>query len=84
MNAKTDALRTNENNKFANNANGDVGVNVINTGGMGISPYDNVAITYPTATQEVYEFTLSSVNVGTVTVDYIDSSKTQISNVART
>jgi len=46
--------------------------------------WDNVAVTYPTTTQEVYTFSESAVTVATITVDFVDATKDQVSNVART
>jgi hypothetical protein len=49
--------------------------------------YDYVAVTYPTSTQEVYTFNTGGsggTTVATVTVNYTDSTKDFILNVART
>lgn len=49
--------------------------------------YDYVAVTYPSATQEVYAFKTGGsggTTVATVTVNYTDSTKANISNVAKT
>jgi hypothetical protein len=49
--------------------------------------WDYLAVTYPLATQEVYMFYnggVSGVLVATVTVNYTDSTKNNLLNVART
>lgn len=48
--------------------------------------YDAVAVTYPSATQEVYAFKtggVSGTTVATITVNYSDSTKQQITNLAK-
>jgi hypothetical protein len=48
--------------------------------------YDYVSVTYPIATQEVYTFKSGGsggTTVATVTVNYTDSTKENILNVAR-
>ena len=57
------------------------------TSGLSLPKYDYVAVTYPLATQEVYEFKTggaAGTTVGTITINYTDSTKESISNVART
>jgi len=57
------------------------------TSGFAIPDYDYVAVTYPLTTQEVYEFKTGGVagtTVGTITVNYVDATKADILNVART
>lgn len=49
--------------------------------------YDYIAATYPSATQEVYTYKTGGsggTTVATITVNYVDSSKNYILNVART
>jgi hypothetical protein len=49
--------------------------------------YDYISATYPTETQEVYVYKTGGsggTTVATITVNYTDSTKTNISNVART
>lgn len=49
--------------------------------------YDYIAASYPTDTQEVYTFKSGGsggTTVKTVTVDYVDSSKAQLSAVTAT
>lgn len=41
--------------------------------------YDKVAASYPTATREIYTYSLSSTLLGTITVDYTDSTKKYLS-----
>ena len=43
--------------------------------------YDTIDITYPALEQEVYTYSLSSVSVRVVTVDYVDSNKEDILKV---
>ena len=52
--------------------------------GFGLGAYDNVAVTYPTTSQEVYVFTKAGKNVGTITIDYSDAvTKAIITNVRK-
>ncbi len=57
---------------------------LIPTKTMTPSNYDSIAVTYPTPTSEVYTYSLNSVQVGVVTVTYVDSTKEQVSSVVRT
>jgi hypothetical protein len=43
--------------------------------------YDEIDITYPTTTQELFTYTLSAVSVRTVTIDYTDACKEDILKV---
>ena len=52
---------------------------VQNSGSFG--EFDEIAVTYPTTTTEVYDYLLSSTSIGTVTVTYATSSKKDITNV---
>lgn len=72
---------------------GTVAVAVVNSDGSALGasglltiPYDYVAVTYPTATTEVYT-TKSGGSSGSiqqvVTITYVDSTKASISSVAR-
>lgn len=57
------------------------------TSGLEIPYYDYVAVTYPLTTQEVYVFKTGGVagtTVGTITINYVDATKADILNVART
>ena len=50
-------------------------------------PYDAITATYPSATQEVYQTRIGGIAgtvQETVTVNYVDATKEQILNVART
>lgn len=58
-------------------------------GATGVGPsgkaWDYLAVTYPSATQEVYTFKTGGVGgttVATATVDYTDSTKASLSDVA--
>lgn len=46
--------------------------------------YDNVDIGYPSATQETYTFSKGGTDVAIITVTYTDSSKENLSNIAKT
>ena len=55
--------------------------------GLVTEAYDYVSVTYPSSAQEVYAFKSGGVGgttVATVTVNYVDSDKDAILNVART
>ena len=49
-----------------------------------ISEHDGGSVSYPTPTQEVYTFTLNSVTVQTVTLNYTDSTKYRLSSWSKT
>ena len=63
-------------------------IRVTPVGGTLVSQtYDYVAISYPSGTQEVYQFYSGGSSgslVATVTINYVDSTKAKIQNVART
>lgn len=62
-------------------------VNVINTAQIVTSNFDSVTTTYPSATQEVYQFRVGGISgtvQQTVTVNYTDSTKNFILNAVRT
>jgi hypothetical protein len=49
--------------------------------------YDSIAVAYPSGTQEVYSYYvggLSGTLVGTLTLNYTDSTKANLANAART
>ena len=48
---------------------------------LAVTNYDTVDITYPSSTQEVYNYKLLTVSVRTVTIDYVDSTKEDILKV---
>ena len=48
--------------------------------GLSIPIHDSGAVTYPTATQEVYTYTLAAVTVMTLTINYTDSCKDDLLN----
>lgn len=55
--------------------------------GMLSEGYDYVAIAYPTSTQEIYTFKTGGsggTTVATITINYTDATKANISNVAKT
>lgn len=50
-------------------------------------PYDYISVTYPTNTEEIYVFKTGGsggTTVATVTINYTDSTKNSLLNVART
>jgi hypothetical protein len=69
-----------------NGANYQVGVTSqgklkVDLGGLITSNYDFVSGSYPTSSQEVYTFKSSGNVVNTVTINYTDSSKQNISTI---
>ena len=46
--------------------------------------YDNIQVTYPTSTTEVYSYYNSAVLTATVTLTYNDATKANLVNVQRT
>ena len=55
-----------------------------NIPGFSIPPFDRISASYPSSTQEIYVYTLNSVTVATITVDYSDSAKINITSVVKT
>lgn len=56
------------------------------TWGFAIRDYDYIGVTYPTATQEVYVYKTGGsggTTLATLTVDYTDSTKDNISEVVK-
>lgn len=76
-------VRDREFNKFEETSDGETSVRVslADSGLVAGKDFDTVDVTYPTATQEVYTYTLSTVTVQTVTVDYTDSTKCDVLKV---
>lgn len=77
----------NPNNSNTLNINSDGSINTISSVGLFTEPYDSITATYPIATQEVYKSRVGGISgtvQQTVTVNYTDSSKNFILNVART
>ena len=56
-------------------------VSVINDGPFG--DYDTILVTYPTTLTEVYTYSLSAVDIGTITVTYTDLAKKILSSVVK-
>lgn len=57
------------------------------TSGLSIPDYDYLSVAYPLATQEVYTFKtggVSGTTVATVTVNYTDATKADLSSVEKT
>lgn len=62
-------------------------IKTFNVSGMLSETYDYVAVTYPTTTQEVYAFKTGGsggTTVATVTINYTDTTKAFLLNVAKT
>lgn len=58
-----------------------------NVSGMLSETYDYLSVNYATATQEIYTFKTGGsggTTVATLTINYTDSTKANISNVAKT
>ncbi len=68
-------------------ASGGNGINVDVQNTLITQPFDYISATYPTTTQEVYVYKLggsSGTLVGTITVNYTDTSKNFVLNIAKT
>jgi len=74
--------------KVTNTVDGQVQhVNVDNIAGLSLPAYDYVSVSYPSPTQEVYTFKVGGVSgttVSTVTINYTDATKNNLSNAAKT
>jgi len=56
------------------------------TSGFSLPDYDYVAVTYPSTTQEVYTYKsggVSGTTVGTLTITYTDSTKSNLLNASK-
>lgn len=51
--------------------------------GFGLPAYNEIQVTYPSATQEVYTFKQAGQTVGIITVNYTDSTKAVITSVLK-
>jgi hypothetical protein len=51
---------------------------------MAIPKNDEIEVTYPTTSTELYTYKLATVTVATVLVTYSDSTKATLTNVKRT
>ena len=72
--------------KFRDSSRGKVAIATLEEGGLNIGDYDYIAVTYPTATSEVYTFKsggASGTTVSTVTLEYTDSTKEDLSSATR-
>ena len=49
-----------------------------------IPPHDEITVTYPNATTEVYTYELAAATVAVVTITYTDSTKEYVSTAVRT
>mgnify|MGYP003652984370 CR=1 FL=1 len=45
--------------------------------------YDSIIATYPTTASELYTYSLSAVDIGTITVTYTNSSKSVLTSVVK-
>lgn len=62
-------------------------VNVDSLPGLNLPEFDYISVAYPTGTQEVYTYKTGGsggTTVATVTVNYVDSTKEQLSDVTKT
>ena len=67
--------------------NSEFKIKTFNVSGMLSESYDYVAVSYPLTTQEVYVFKSGGsggTTVATVTINYTDATKANISDVAKT
>jgi hypothetical protein len=67
--------------------NSEYKIKVFNAAGMISETYDYVSVNYATATQEIYTFKTGGsggTTVATITINYTDSTKANLSNVAKT
>lgn len=78
------ALQDREQQKFIDAGTNQTAVRVSLASGMAPERYDEVVVTYPTTTTEVYTFKLATVTVGTITITYTTTAKEFIDNVVRT
>ena len=68
---------------FIKVVNADSYGNFISSGKLVYEPFDEVAITYPTTSTELYTYKLDSTDVATVLVTYSDATKENLTNVKR-
>lgn len=69
-----------------NKQNGEFFVKTTSNNTLVTEKYDYVGIAYPTATSETYTYKLggsSGTLVATVTITYVDSTKAQVSSIAK-
>jgi hypothetical protein len=85
--ALPNAINDREFQKFVDVAPGETAVRVVLSdaiSGFVPSGYDGVYATYPSATEEVYEFRNGATTLGFVTVTYSDSTKENLLSAVRT
>jgi len=51
---------------------------------IGDIKFDEIQVTYPTTTTEVYTYKLATATTATVTITYVDTTKCDITSVVRT
>lgn len=64
----------------------DFAISVSDISGLNLPDYDYIGATYPTASQEVYTYKtggVSGTTVGTITINYTDSTKNVLSSVVK-
>jgi hypothetical protein len=82
--ARPDNTPDNENRKFVDSPTrpDQSAVEVVNGGDYTpFGKFDEIKVTYPNNTTEVYTYSLSSTNIGTITVTYTNSSKNNLLSV---
>ena len=76
-------INTLEKSKFLETPDNQTAVRVSISGGLSPETYDEVQVTYPTATTEVYTFKLATVTNAVITVAYADSTKERLVSAVR-
>jgi hypothetical protein len=76
-------INTLEKAKFLETDEGKTSVRVSLSGGLAPESYDEVQVTYPTDSTEVYTFKLNTITKSVVTVTYIDSTKENLVSAVR-
>ena len=70
--------------KFKNPESQEPEVRVSSIDGYNLGEYDELQVTYPTATTEVFTYKLSTITIGTVTITYTATNKKDIESVIKT
>ena len=73
-----------EYNKFVETGDGKTAVRTLLSNGFVLPKFDEFEVTYPSSTQEVYDFKLATVTVATVTLNYTNATKEFLLNGALT
>lgn len=77
------SIQDREQQKFIDAGTAATSVRVSLASGMSPERYDEVQVTYPTTTTEVYTFKLAATTVGVITVTYTTTTKDFIQSVVR-